>query len=909
MFKKRICNTFPDTRKRTIVYDTAKMEDLDRSIYGAFRKCIMAFIDQGMFMCMYSQFGAPNSAVDILIGVMILAAIIGVSEDRILEDLPFSLNYQYALCLDLATDKIPCKRTLIRFRLRCMLYTLRTGIDVYHQQCVLISQRMAAELNLKPNYFRMDSVMLNTFAQKINRSQLLYQAIQSVVFRLAGLSRSKVYRDERENHFTMDEVLHRADLKELHEVDHCLADQAAQQVGLPRALWHYLYLDDYNARFYAHRNPVERTGEILSDAVLLWNRYYKELKDWEEFKLFVRVVNEQCEWVLEFQSARQDNCDYTGKKVLRFKLSREEREKAAKKQGVVSKLRNAADEQYQKWQRAKNGYEKAARKAETAINKATSAKDSSKYDSLLKKAIKLQQVAESKMKDSQKKRSLFESTIDELTSASSLVSEKEAYVVVDDSLRKGMQEMNSGILQTLHDSTATFCEKAGAFYRGYKLCAIEMSDGKGHSMPVEWDTQPNNVSDVIMGAVLIGRLKVYSFVKKYIVADGAFSGKEIDDRLQEVNGEIINTEMTGQKVKDCYADIAFNEDGSEMLRCPAGHEVRTIRCNKDGSVVASLDAAFCKTCPYFKDCAPSLSNSKATIKASTKQKVRAIFQRRKGEVAHSVFGRFRNGVEALMNKIKKKSPVTRQPIYGLQRVAFFNDTFMVACSFEKYLAQTGFSESVPTVSLEYSDLFPEEEDYLEEAKEDVDRELKSILNEGGPHENRGHSSCRAEARDAVTSLSGETNGSPNTPSPKTVEYELIVFQPLEWIGRKTEETVTDDHDSQKADHKGKEEKYIFLVDPEGICTPTLLEEAAILTEESTSLPIQAEESVEQEESLANKTAERQMDSLPVHEADHCNGIDRSLERTAGTKRKHRRLARIVTHKKIRVNNGEETAFN
>ncbi len=475
MFKKRNCNTNPDTRKRTMVYDTAKMEELDRSIYGAFRKCVMASIDQSMFMCMYSPFGAPNSAVDLLIGIMILAVFIGVSEDRILQDLPFSLNYQYALCFDPTKDKIPCKRTLIRFRLRCILYSFKTGIDVYHQQCVLIVQRLATELKLSPSYYRMDSVMLNTFARKVNRSQLLYQTIQGMVFRLTNLSKNKVYDDDRKNHFTLDDVLRSDEIKDLQEREHCLADHAAQQAGLPRELWHYLYLDDYNSRFYAHRNPVQRTGEILSDALLLWNYCHedKELYDWEEYSLFARCAKEQCEWVMQIQPGKESAGDYSGKKVLRFKLSKEEREKAAKKHDLISRLQSKANIQYQKWEKAETRHKQAVKKAEDAMKAAADAKESSKYDSLLKKALRLQQAAESKEKDSQNKRDLFEASMDELTRESLLVSEKKAYVVVDDSQYEGMQEMNSGILQTVSDPTATFCDKAGTFYSGHKLCAIE----------------------------------------------------------------------------------------------------------------------------------------------------------------------------------------------------------------------------------------------------------------------------------------------------------------------------------------------------------------------------------------------------------------------------------------------------
>ncbi len=906
MFRKRSRNTSPDLNHRTVVYDTKMMKNLDNSLYGAFRKCVMASIQQGMFMCLYSQFGAPNSAVDVIIGVMILAIVLGLSEDRILKDLPYNLAYQYALCINPATDKIPCKRTLIRFRLRCIIYRLRTGNDIFHQQCVIITRKMAAELGLKPEYFRMDSVMLNTYAQEANRSQLLYLAIQGVVLRLTGLSKHKLVEDERKNHFSLNDVLHRPDIKDLQELDHCLADETAQLLNLPRQLWHYLYMDDYNSRFYAHRNPLARTNEILSDAVLLWNVFHKELADWEEFKLFMRTIHEQCEWVLEFHSDGKSSCEYSGKKVLRFKLSREERAKAAKEQGHLKKLQNTVNEQLHICEKAETKYKAAIKKAEEAMNAAEKARISkpAKFEALQKKATNLQNDAESKRKDFEEKRRLYEEAMAALNAASCAIVEKEAYVVVDDSLGNAMQEMNSGILQTLNDCTATFCEKAGKFFRGFKLCCLENSDGEGRSMPSEWDTKPNNVSDAIMGAILIRRLKAFSSMKKYLTVDGAFSGKEIDEALKEANAEIINTEMTGQKVKTCYANIVFNEEGTEMICCPAGHEVQTNRCNKDGSVIASLDATICKECPHFKECAPTISNSKATIKASKKQKIRALFQQSKGKTVHSVMGRFRNGVEALMNLIKKKSPVTRQPIYGLERVALFNDCAVVACGFNKYLAQIGLCEENASTVLDYTVLFPEDETYLEEASKEIDNELKNVINAEWTLANQDSSASEAEAIEP-SSTKEVPDGNISSHPTRTVEYALVIVQYPYGRNEKETEIVPNVPNKEPSSQPvlGLGREYIFIVDPDGTCVIYKRGKDSVAVEDTPELIIEKNPLEQNKEEEAEK--EQTVKPLPV--LNRREGYQKSTERAS--KRNGRRPARVKVRRITKMKNGKEIAFD
>lgn len=56
-----------------------------------------------------------------------------------------------------------------------------------------------------------------------------------------------------------------------------------------------------------------------------------------------------------------------------------------------------------------------------------------------------------------------------------------------------------------------------------------------------------------------------------MVADGAYSGIENTQLAADKNVELITTNLLGKTVPDILADFEFNEEGTKVLRCPAGH--------------------------------------------------------------------------------------------------------------------------------------------------------------------------------------------------------------------------------------------------------------------------------------------------------------------------------------------------
>lgn len=57
--------------------------------------------------------------------------------------------------------------------------------------------------------------------------------------------------------------------------------------------------------------------------------------------------------------------------------------------------------------------------------------------------------------------------------------------------------------------------------------------------------------------------------------DGAYSGKENHDLAAEKNIKLVNTDLSGKPVDSILAEFVFNEEGTKVLRCPAGYEPKS----------------------------------------------------------------------------------------------------------------------------------------------------------------------------------------------------------------------------------------------------------------------------------------------------------------------------------------------
>ena len=187
--------------------------------------------------------------------------------------------------------------------------------------------------------------------------------------------------------------------------------------------------------------------------------------------------------------------------------------------------------------------------------------------------------------------------------------------------------MDSNVLQNPADPDATYRKKAGTEYRGYIANVVEVADNDHNSITVDYQYEKNTYSDS-------------QFLKDYIeqqpddgahailTTDGGYCGMENSLLAEEKNITLVTTDLKGSEVSDHWADFEFNEDGTKLLRCAAGHEPKSSVYDKNTQKCkASFPLATCKNCPYHSQCHPKEYKRVATIKIAIRTAFHARQQR------------------------------------------------------------------------------------------------------------------------------------------------------------------------------------------------------------------------------------------------------------------------------------------
>ena len=156
--------------------------------------------------------------------------------------------------------------------------------------------------------------------------------------------------------------------------------------------------------------------------------------------------------------------------------------------------------------------------------------------------------------------------------------------------------MKSTMLQNPSDPEATFRNKAGKEHRGY-AANLEESVGANGSVVTEYQYEQNNHSDSQFIQEHLAQMDNQE-ERTVIVTDGAYSGTENTQLAAHKNVELITTSLTEKPAPDILADFEFNEEGTKVLRCPAGHAPKSCSYMKPSNqcAVSSLHEQ-CANCP------------------------------------------------------------------------------------------------------------------------------------------------------------------------------------------------------------------------------------------------------------------------------------------------------------------------
>lgn len=229
---------------------------LEKSWAKYFAEHIFPEIDETPFAVLYSDRPSRhNTPVNVIIGALILKEIFGLTDEEVVETLPFDIRYQYALHTTSFEEQPLNDRTLGRFRARCNSYEELTGIDLIHDCIIKLSDSMATLMKLNMGMRRMDSLMVASNIKKMSRLELLYTCVSN----LARLMRKN------------------------------------EDPAFPETLSHYTEDDDHNRVLYHNRSEdtESKIDQVLKDAVLIISACGSRYDEQSTYQLLIRAIKEQ----------------------------------------------------------------------------------------------------------------------------------------------------------------------------------------------------------------------------------------------------------------------------------------------------------------------------------------------------------------------------------------------------------------------------------------------------------------------------------------------------------------------------------------------------------------------------------------------------------------------------------------
>ena len=172
-----------------------------------------------------------------------------------------------------------------------------------------------------------------------------------------------------------------------------------------------------------------------------------------------------------------------------------------------------------------------------------------------------------------------------------------------------------------------------------------------------------------------------------LILDGAYGSDENFKLAAEKNVELVATALTvtGVLPDPIYAGFEMNEDGTSVVKCPAGHAPfcqhfngKTEMCR----VVMSTDC--CVNCPHRDKCHPKKQKSSFVINISRKKVQSAKYMKQLSTEKYIQITHIRNAIEGIPSVLRRKFRIDEIPVFGLMGVTFFIQVKVIAYNFGKF---------------------------------------------------------------------------------------------------------------------------------------------------------------------------------------------------------------------------------
>lgn len=241
--------------------------------------------------------------------------------------------------------------------------------------------------------------------------------------------------------------------------------------------------------------------------------------------------------------------------------------------------------------------------------------------------------------------------------------------IVEDGKRRMVTKedgiLNATALQNPSDPDATFRRKANKDHRGY-VANMEESVGKNGSVITDYQYEKNIYSDSQFLKDHLNKIEKPDETVT-LITDGAYNSVENQNLADEKNIDLVATSLSGRYTADIMAEFKFNEDGTKVVCCPAGHKPRSSTYMKASNQCnVSFDKNLCLSCPNQDQCKPRSHKIVCYVLTSKSASERAKTQRKMHGEEFQNYVRLRNGVETLPSILRKiyhldKLPRCKQP--------------------------------------------------------------------------------------------------------------------------------------------------------------------------------------------------------------------------------------------------------
>lgn len=220
--------------------------------------------------------------------------------------------------------------------------------------------------------------------------------------------------------------------------------------------------------------------------------------------------------------------------------------------------------------------------------------------------------------------------------------------------------MNSSALQNPFDPDATYRNKAGKQYREYSA-NIEEAVGKNGSVATDYQYDKNTHTDSQFFQESLSAMEK-SEEEILLVTYGGYDGQDNISLAKEKNVRLLTTALIGKEAPDVLADFVFNEDGTRLLKCVAGHvPISQSYTKSTRQCRVSFDRNHCAGWPYQEQCHPKTYKKVASFITSKNASNRARSQRYMKSEEFSNLARIRNGVETVPSNLRKNYHLDRLP--------------------------------------------------------------------------------------------------------------------------------------------------------------------------------------------------------------------------------------------------------